>query len=252
MHSREAAIRRREIGLAIAVAVLLVVAALLPPTAQDPAYHRFADTRTLLGVPRTLDTLSNLAFIAGGIAGLALLAAGRLAIESRVTALALIITLVGFVLTGLGSGWYHLAPDDAGLAWDRLGMTVCFAGILGLAAAQKVSDRAGRALLATVLVLGPASVLGWAMTRNVAPYAVMQFGGMGMLLGLAVLPGTRPGPHWTALIGAYALAKGFEQADAQIFDLTGRTVSGHTLKHLAAACAALAVIAPMHRRMRRR
>lgn len=252
MHCREAPIRRREIGLAVAVAALLVVAALLPPTAQDAAYHRFADTRTLLGVPHALDTLSNLAFIVGGIAGLVLLAARRLTLESRVTTLAATITFAGFVLTGLGSAWYHLGPNDAGLAWDRLGMTVCFAGILGLAAAQKAGDRAGLALLAVVLVLGPASVLGWAVTRNVAPYAVMQFGGMGILLGLAVLPSARPGPHWTALIGAYALAKGFEQADTQIFELTGRMVSGHTLKHVAAACASLAVIVPLRRKVHRR
>ena len=57
------------------------------------------------------------------------------------------------------------------------------------------------------------------------------------------------GPNWGMLIGAYALAKVFEAADAQIWELTLRTLSGHSLKHVAAACVAIAVIAPMVRRV---
>jgi hypothetical protein len=40
----------------------------------------------------------------------------------------------------------------------------------------------------------------------------------------------------------YVLAKLFELGDATVFELTGHLVSGHTLKHLAAALAAWPVI----------
>ena len=56
------------------------------------------------------------------------------------------------------------------------------------------------------------------------------------------------GPNWGMLIGAYALTKVFEASDAQIWELTAHLISGHTLKHLAAALVAVAIIVPLHRR----
>ena len=47
------------------------------------------------------------------------------------------------------------------------------------------------------------------------------------------------------LIAAYALAKGFEATDAAVFELTGHLVSGHTLKHLTAALAVVAIAAAL-------
>ena len=57
-----------------------------------------------------------------------------------------------------------------------------------------------------------------------------------------------PGPNWGMLVGAYALAKVFEAADAQFWELTLHSMSGHSLKHLVAAFVAVAVIAPLYRR----
>ena len=47
--------------------------------------------------------------------------------------------------------------------------------------------------------------------------------------------------YWFAAAGLYILAKVTEYADAAIFSATGELVSGHTLKHLAAAGACYAV-----------
>ena len=52
------------------MAASVVVLLLLPPIAQDQSYHRFADERTLLGVPNFWNVVSNLPFIAVGAAGL--------------------------------------------------------------------------------------------------------------------------------------------------------------------------------------
>lgn len=60
---------RPEKFLCCFVAVLVVLAVALPGVPQDPAYHRFADTRTLMRVPHAMDALSNIFFLAlGGIA----------------------------------------------------------------------------------------------------------------------------------------------------------------------------------------
>jgi len=43
---------------------------LLPPIAQDPSYHQFADQRTLLGIPNFWNVVSNLPFVLVGTMGL--------------------------------------------------------------------------------------------------------------------------------------------------------------------------------------
>ncbi|HRO61781.1 MAG TPA: hypothetical protein PK177_21925 [Burkholderiaceae bacterium] len=231
----------RERLLAASVVILCLAALLLPALPQDQAYHHFADARTLFGIPRALDTLSNLAFVIAGLWGLNAMRGRRLVFFSPALELGALVFFAGFVLTGLGSAYYHRAPDDLGLALDRFGMVVVFAGTLGMAAAQRVSERAGLWLLAIALVLGPLSLFAWLASGSVTPYAVMQFGGIALLLSLLFQPARGPGPNWAALVGAYALAKLCEAADAQIFELSGHLVSGHTLKHLSAALAALAV-----------
>ena len=61
---------RRALCLCLLPALLLALAALLPPLAQPPEYHQFAAQRPCFGVPHCLDTLSNLPFLAAGGAGL--------------------------------------------------------------------------------------------------------------------------------------------------------------------------------------
>ena len=237
--------RRAEVFLVAGTGVLCVVALLAPALAQDPAYHRFADARTLLGVPRAMDVLSNAALVLSGLCGVALMAARRLALFSQTLRVSAAVFFLGFAFTGVGSAHYHLAPDDARLAVDRLCMVVAFGGILGLVATHRVSERAGAALLVFALLAGPASVVWWVATGSVTPYAVLQFGGM--LTAVLCLLG-RPrgqGPTWTVLLLGYTLAKTAEHFDAGIFVLTQELVSGHTLKHVLAALTAWAVIVPL-------
>jgi len=161
-----------------------------------------------------------------------------------------LVFFLGFVLTAFGSAFYHLDPNDRGLAWDRLGMVVAFAGVLGLLAAHRVSVRAANLLWPTALIAGVLSVAWFAATGSITPYAVLQFGGMVMIAGALWLPAHGKGPNWAALIGAYALAKVLEAEDVQVFHLTHGALSGHTLKHLFAALAVLAVLVPLAPRHR--
>jgi hypothetical protein len=235
---------RPETWLLAATAALLLLALLGPAIAQPAAYHQFADRRAFWGLPFAMDVLSNLPFAIAGLAGMGYLR--RLphgAIGNIERAMAWLF-FAGLLLTAAASSWYHFAPDDAGLAIDRAGMAVAFAGLLGLAAAIQISERAGAALGLALLVLAPLASWHCSLTGNVLPWAVAQCGGGALLLAMALL---RPHPgalciRWGLVIVAYAAAKAFELLDADIFALTGQLVSGHTLKHLVAALAAVPVL----------
>lgn len=237
---------RSELLVLLAVVAGLVLALAGPTMAPLPHAHDFADQRALWGVPCALDVLSNLAFAAVGLlGGWVLLAAGGGAATPVQRGLAGLF-FAGLLATAGGSAWYHLAPNEAGLAVDRYAMGVAFAGLLGLAAATRISDRAGAALATVLLLLAPAAAHAAFATGNLAPWAIVQFGGMLALLVLAWVP-VRPGAlpirlGWVLL--AYGLAKLAESGDHVIFEATGEWLSGHTLKHLLAAAAALPVVAP--------
>lgn len=238
-----------EWALLVAAAALLAFAVwgpLLPASAHQ---HDFADQRGWQGLPCALDVLSNLPFAVTGVWGLVRLrrlGALRLCPATRATAA---LFFGGLVLTAVGSGWYHWQPDDAGLLWDRLGMAVAFAGLLGLAVVGRISPRAGLATALGLMVAAPAAVLAWAHTGNLTPWAVVQFGGLLVVLVLTCLP-HRHGAlvlQLGALIAWYAAAKVMELADHFVYDATAGWVSGHTLKHLLAAGAALPVLFAMAR-----
>lgn len=236
---------RNEAVLTTAFAALLALAVFGPPLPQAGHYHEFADARTLGGMPHALDVLSNLPFAMAGVIGLYCLWAVPPRSLGNVQRAMAVLFFAGLLFTAGGSSWYHWRPDDAGLAVDRNGMAVAFAGLLGLAAEERVSERAGAALGLAVLLLAPFSIRSWSWTGNVLPWAVLQFGGAALLAWLAVL---RPrywalDIRWVLVIAAYAAAKVLEMNDHEVYRLTNEWVSGHTLKHLVAATAAGPVIA---------
>ena len=246
----------REAALAVAACVVLLLVVFGPPVAQHAHYHAFADQRTWFGLPFAMDVLSNLPFAIAGVIGLlAWFGARRLADghlhpaqpdPSRNFAA---LFFAGLIVTALGSTYYHQNPGDGSLVVDRLGMVASFAGMLALAVAQRVSARAGWGMLAAVLVLGPVSVLVWSGTGNLLPWAVLQGGGLMLLLALAACRPVAQPPAAVALLPVvliYTAAKLLELGDHLVFELTHHLVSGHSLKHMVAAFAAWPVICFMH------
>ena len=243
-----AAVQWLEAALLAAVLALLALALWGPVLHDHPHQHGFADQRTLWGIPCALDVLSNLPFALAGAWGLVLLGRVRPGARDAATRATAGLFCAGLLLTAAASSWYHWQPDNAGLLWDRLGMAVAFAGMLGLAAAQRVSPRAGSATALVALAAGPLAVLWWAHTSNLLPWAVVQLGGMLLVLSLACLP-QRAGPlalRLGAVIAWYGAAKLLELGDHAVFEATGQWVAGHSLKHLAAAAAAWPVLRALH------
>jgi hypothetical protein len=207
----------------------------LHPLRQWNAYHDFADTRAWLGVPNAANVLSNVPIF---LAGLALVAK---IVRSPDPAIrrspGLVVAGIGLMFTGIGSAYYHLAPDDATLIWDRLPLATVFAGALLTAwACSGMVPPSGTD--AAVVVLGSfASVAYWVWLGSLWPYAILQFGALAALLYLAVRNRLVPARAWWVLIVFYALAKVFELLDHPIWALSHEFVSGHTLKHLMSAAA---------------
>jgi hypothetical protein len=248
---------RSETSLVVALILAIALACLGPAVAQYADYHAFADQRTLWGLPFAMDVLSNLPFALLGAWGLLRLRSHHTPLARRTGFVALVpcdaqrplaqLFFGGLVLTALCSGYYHLQPDDLGLAIDRLGMLAAFAGLMGLAAADRISAWAGQWTAGAVLTLGPVAVGTWAITGNLLPWSILQGGGMLLILCLAL---RRPligawGVPLVAVIAWYVLAKLLELGDHHVLAWTDGLVSGHTLKHLAAAMAAWPVLAVM-------
>ena len=232
---------RREIVVAIGLLVFAVLWLLMPAVAQPEGYHKFADSRSWLGIPNAADVLSNLAFVAVGLLGLVRLQQDQRPLPS-VVRVSLYVFFIGFFLTGFGSGYYHWNPTNETLVGDRLPMTVVFAGVFGALLAERVSARCGFAVLLLMLVVGPASVFYWKATADLSLYAVVQFGGMaGILLVLSVTKkGDDPLPWWT-LIAWYGVAKLLEAGDVFVWNATRELFAGHALKHIAAALGGFAI-----------
>jgi hypothetical protein len=243
---------RPEQVLLVACLAALALASFGPSVAQHAQYHAFADQRVWQGLPRAMDVLTNLPFAMAGTWGLGCLWLASLESDlDRRTQLA-VVFFGGLLVTAMGSTYYHLQPDNLGLVWDRLGMVVAFAGLLGMAVADRISLRAGLAVLAATAVLGPMSVLLWYHTGDLLPWAVLQGGGMLLVLALALRKPLSGG--WglplMAVMALYAAAKLFELGDHVVFEWTHGLVSGHSLKHVLAALAAWPVLAVMHNRPR--
>lgn len=251
---------RRE-SLLLALGVLLAGAAVLGPSVPAAGWGGapFADAQSWRALPNAMDVLSNLPFAVLGLWGLRWLHWLDRAHERMQDAAPLPQALTpppdnaldcawmffaGLILTALGSAFYHLQPDDLRLAADRAGMAVAFSGLVGLAVSERVSARAGWPAAWFTLAGGLLAAGICHVTGNALPWALVQFGGMALVLGLAL---ARPvagaiGLRLGGVLFFYALAKLFELGDQTIYDATQQMLSGHSLKHLAAALAALPVL----------
>jgi len=238
----------------IVLAIIGVVFTLTSAIPQDPNYHLFADGRQLFTVPNCRDVLSNLPFLVVGLLGLSYVNKYGHDVCAPDLVPAYRVFFVGILLTAFGSGYYHVAPSNESLVFDRLPMTIGFAGLFSIVTGEFVSLRIGHRLLAPLLVIGVASVAYWAITESygigdLRPYALVQF--LPMLLIPIMLSVYRSASDSTRyfwmMIAFYVLAKICEYFDAEIYSL-GEIVSGHTLKHLFASLTPATLLYALTRR----
>lgn len=219
------------IGIALVLYALLRVS--LGPLPQDPAYHVFADLRVCGAIPRAGDVLTNLAILAAGIAGVALWRRVHLEPEER-PAYALLVA--SMVLTAAGSAYYHWAPSDARLVWDRLPLALTLMALLVMVMADRIDIAFARAAWWPFSLLGASSVLWWSASGDLLLYLVVRVGAGAMIACLLLL---RPGRYsgvgwlWAALVLDVVMTVS-ERLDSAIFATTRGIASGHNIKHVLA------------------
>lgn len=211
---------------------------------QFAGYHAFADERSWLHVPHAADVLSNAGFAAAGLWGLGRLFHNRAALATK-TCAADLLFLLSLVMTAGGSAFYHLAPDDARLVWDRLPIALgCAALLAGVRAEPRDRHTAGL-VLGLLVACAVVSVWWWQWTNgrgsdDLRPYLLLQ------ALPLVLIPlwqwedGAAPARRraFGVAIALYAAAKLFELHDRDVFVVALGVISGHTIKHLLASVAA--------------
>jgi hypothetical protein len=238
--------------LPAAVIALAAIAMLVHGPVHQPAwYHDFADARPLFGIPNAADVLSNIGLALAGMWGLWSFRtrAARVALGASWPGYALFF--MALALIAAGSAYYHWAPDDQRLVWDRLPITLACAGLIaGVFADTHYGPYSARLALA-LAVFGALSVWWWTATADLRPYLLLQGA------ALVVIPswqarGRTPITERAAFgfaILLYVAAKIAELGDHAIFEIAG-AMSGHTMKHLLSAIASAVIVGSLVARER--
>jgi hypothetical protein len=247
---------RKALALWLAVAAVAGLAWLLPRIPQPLQYHQFADRHTCFGTTGCFDISTNALFVLAGLAGLYFLSSepGRRAFINPQEAIPYRLFFFASTLVGLGSGYYHLAPDNSRLVWDRAAISLAMMSWLAAIICERVNLAAGLRLLPLMYTAGLASAIywGWSESNGIGdlrPYGVIQFYPMVLIpLMLWLYPARYSGDgDILTVLGLYLLALLCDFTDHQIAALTGM-VSGHTVKHAIAALAVYWVVIRLRRR----
>lgn len=209
----------------LALAAIIGTFFALSPYPQDPGYHRFADQRTFFGIQNFWNVLSNLPFLVVGWVTLK---------HKRVFAL-------GLIGTAFGSGFYHWNPNDSTLLWDRVGIVIAAMALVSLLV-EEYAGGYGRISLIVAEGIGFGSLILWYATGDLRLYGVVQFFPALLIIALPLvfLPTNKAHGVLALVLVLYAIAKICETYDHEIYRQL-YIVSGHTLKHIAAAASTAAI-----------
>ncbi|KAJ1430311.1 hypothetical protein SESBI_07801 [Sesbania bispinosa] len=124
-----------------------------PRIPHSPNHHHFVDMRNLLGVPNTLNVMTNFPFLVVGVLGFVLaLEGGVFNISSQGEVCAWALFYAGIVGVAFGSAYYHLKPDDHRVLWDTLPMMVAFSSLLSSLVAERFGQRIGLCCLFALFI----------------------------------------------------------------------------------------------------
>jgi len=197
---------------------LLVMIGLLihGPIPQNPSYHHFADNRIMT--------------------------------EKRLKIICAII-FTGFLLLTVGSGYYHLHPNNYSLVYDRIPISIIQMSLFSFIIYDRVHPQKGYKALFVLNIVGVLSVIYWILTEqagkgDLRPYAMVQF--FPLIAIPLLLWMYKSSSHYTRTIVwmflFFGLAKLAETYDNEIYLLLNNTISGHTFKHLLMTAAGYEIV----------
>jgi hypothetical protein len=221
------------------ISLLAIVATFFAePIPQNQAYHHFADELTYFNVPNFWNVFSNLPFVIFGLYGLFICIKSK---EKTDISSSIFFFFIGITLTGFGSAYYHWAPNDATLIWDRLPMTISFMSFFSVVISVFIAVNIGKKVLFPFLLIGLASILYWVIFDDLRLYLLVQFLPILLLVLILILSYQNRSlkQYFVWVFIVYFLAKISEIYDVKIFEATNQLISGHSLKHLSASLAPL-------------
>ena len=177
------------------------------------SYHNFVDKRKFMGVNNTMNVLSNLFFLYPTIY---LLMKQN---KDKTKFLALII--FGLAIT---SAYYHLKPSNHTIFMDMVFVVSLNTFVLSYFVDENLGYLMG--------ILGIGSVVVWNLTNDIRPYALLQIGIL--IFCCFKLYETPAQDYILPIIGMGISVRLVEMLDSQIYKLTNKLISGHTLKHILA------------------
>ncbi|MBK1674517.1 alkaline phytoceramidase [Ectothiorhodospira shaposhnikovii] len=243
-------------GLLLAVMLLVLLGVLaLPPLPQPESYHDFAADGAWLGIPNVADVVSNLAFVWVGLLGVIWVTRHPHRFREAHQYWPYLTFFGAVILVGIGSAYYHWAPDHGRLFWDRLAMSLAFMAILAAILSDRIGACRGTVVLPALLLVGALGSIHWYWselqgTGDLRLYMLTQalplvLGPLMVLLHPSIYTRDKDLP---VAVGWYLLALGADRLDHPIHDLTGGLLSGHTLKHLLAALSVYWILRMLRRR----
>lgn len=221
------------IFLAISSLIFLILHGPIP---QSASYHSFADHHTFYGINNFYNVVSNFPFFIVGAVGIIFILKNEFLYKS-----ARLCFFIGIFLTGIGSAYYHYDPSTSTLVWDRLPMTITFMSFFSFILFRNFTFRNHDNILIVLLLTGIASVLYWYTGElkgngDLRLYALVQFYPVVAIIIILLWNGNDR--QMFGVIFWYIVAKVFEATDREFLSIT-EVISGHTIKHLMAACAAV-------------
>ncbi|XP_018446743.1 uncharacterized protein LOC108818307 isoform X2 [Raphanus sativus] len=182
-------------------------------------HHVFADKRNFMGVPNTLNVMTNFPFLIIGVLGFVLCVGGsffNISLKGEIWGWTLFYASVSSL--AFGSAYYHLKPDDNTIVWDTLPFFGRESGgesrieLPRLASVHFISQRCLRQLIPCLAIP--------IMTVLLPPkYTHSRF--------------------WLLATAAHSVSKIEGLADSKIYNANGYIISGHSLGHL---CSALSML----------
>ena len=151
----------------------------------------------------------------------------------------------------MGSAYYHWNPTSETLFWDRLPMSIAFMSFSAAIVCDRIHRVMGTFVVLPILILaGICSVIYWQQTEmmgvgDLRLYGLVQYFPMiaiPVILFLFPMHRYTPARPIFWVLVWYICAKLFEYFDSEILNLLNKTLSGHTLKHLAASVAVISII----------
>ncbi|XP_047154788.1 uncharacterized protein LOC124826074 [Vigna umbellata] len=209
-----------------------------PTIPRSPKHHQFGDMRNLLGVPNTLNVMTNFPFLVVGILGLVLaLEGGVFNISSQGEVWTWALFYAGIAGVAFGSAYYHLKPDDHRVLWDTLPMMVAFSSLFSSLVVERFGQRIGLCCLFALIVAAFLCVVYERIYNDIRFCVIFQLTLPLAIPVIALMYRSKytHSRYWFMSTGIYLLAKFEGVTDKKLYYVNNYIISGHSMEHLCLA-----------------